>query len=87
MQKNDKFVENFFWLISTMSFELFTKIEIFLKMENKFIATKAKIFKNEVCNLVSLGERTEVVVVVQKIHSLLCCNMYTLNIIVGVGRK
>lgn len=57
LQNNEKFHENFYWLYSRMSFELFEKIENFLKGEKKFITSKAKIFKDEVCNLVSLEER------------------------------
>ena len=57
MKDNEKYVKNFYWLYSAMSFELFKNIEIYLKSEKEFLLAKNETFKDEVCNLVSLEER------------------------------
>ena len=57
MQNNQKFDENFVWLYFPMHMELFKNIKNFLIKDGSFIRSKAKIFKDEACNLVSLEER------------------------------
>ena len=57
LRNNEMFVENYFWLYSPLIRELFENIEIFLKKEERFLKSKAKIFQQEICNLVSLKER------------------------------
>ena len=45
LQNNEKFHENFYWLYSRMSFELFEKIENFLKGEKNLLPPKLKYLK------------------------------------------
>ena len=54
--------------------ELFEKIENFLKREKKFLSYKAKLFKDEVCNLVSLEKRE--VKMKKKMYYLFGDNMF-----------
>ena len=74
MQNNAKFYENFFWLYVRMSMELFEKIENFLKRDKKFLLYKANLFKDEVCNLVSLEARE--VKMKKKMYYLFGDNMF-----------
>ena len=57
-----------------MSNRLFENIEETLKKEKKFINNKARIFENEVCNLVSLEDKR--ISIKKEIHYLFSENMY-----------
>ena len=74
LQNNDKFKKSFAWLYYPMNNRLFENIEETLKKEKKFINNKARIFENEVCNLVSLEDKR--ISIKKEIHYLFSENMY-----------
>ena len=57
MRDNDLFLKKFDWLVSPMSRDIYTGVKNYLLEEREFIRQKGKIFKDEVCSLLSLKLR------------------------------
>ena len=55
LKNNEEYIKSFHWLLSSVSKSVFEKIEEFLVEEKNFINSKGRMFKNQVCGLVTLA--------------------------------
>ena len=53
MEDNEEFLQLYRWLIGPLTNILFDSIEKYLLEEKRFISSKGRIFKNEVCELIA----------------------------------
>ena len=71
---NEEFIQLFKWLVSPMHKQLFDAIEKYLLQEKDFIKAKAGMFRDEVCNLLTL--KTKKISLQRKIRDVFLENMY-----------